>query len=393
MYTQIEHSRRGFSKDEYLARLARAQELMSEAKLGALLLTTEPEVRYFSGFLTRFWESPTRPWFLVVPAEGMPVAVIPEMGAAAFAREFIGEIRTWPSPRPSDEGISLVADTAKSLAGRQGRIGVPMGTESHLRMPLADWGRLAQTLGPGRLAPDAGIMRKLRLVKSEAEIEKIRTACAIGGRSFARLGEIAAPGVPLDQVFRQFQALALEEGADWVAYLAGAAGPAGYSDVISLATEAPLAVGDVLMLDTGIVHDGYYCDFDRNVAIGEPASKIADAHARLVEAVDAGAAVARPGASAADLFQAMAKVLGLQDGGDVGRLGHGLGMQLTEWPSLIPSDRTVLHEGMVLTLEPAIAMGKGRVLVHEENIVIRADGPEFLSPKARAQIPVIGGAA
>jgi len=43
---------------------------MARHGLGALLLTTEPEVRYFSGFLTRFWESPTRPWFLLVPAEG-----------------------------------------------------------------------------------------------------------------------------------------------------------------------------------------------------------------------------------------------------------------------------------------------------------------------------------
>ncbi|MEY8842261.1 aminopeptidase P family N-terminal domain-containing protein, partial [Cribrihabitans sp. XS_ASV171] len=64
-----------FAADEYRARLAKAQAMMAEADLAALFLTTEPEIRYFTGFLTRFWESPTRPWFLVVPAQGDPTAV------------------------------------------------------------------------------------------------------------------------------------------------------------------------------------------------------------------------------------------------------------------------------------------------------------------------------
>ena len=49
---------------------------MAENKVAALLLTTEPEVRYFTGFLTQFWQSPTRPWFLVIPASGKPIAVV-----------------------------------------------------------------------------------------------------------------------------------------------------------------------------------------------------------------------------------------------------------------------------------------------------------------------------
>ena len=52
---------RGFPQSEFEARTGRAQRLMAAQDLGFLLLTTEPEVRYFSGFLTQFWESPTRP--------------------------------------------------------------------------------------------------------------------------------------------------------------------------------------------------------------------------------------------------------------------------------------------------------------------------------------------
>ncbi len=61
---------RGFAQAEFEARTARAQRLMAAREIDALLLTTEPELRYFSGFRSQFWESPTRPWFLVVPREG-----------------------------------------------------------------------------------------------------------------------------------------------------------------------------------------------------------------------------------------------------------------------------------------------------------------------------------
>ena len=68
---------RGFVLAEFEARTARAQALMAEQDLAGLLLMSEAEVRYFSGFQTLFWQIPTRPWFLFVPASGRPVAVIP----------------------------------------------------------------------------------------------------------------------------------------------------------------------------------------------------------------------------------------------------------------------------------------------------------------------------
>jgi len=381
---------RGFPVSEFRSRVCRAQALMGKADLSALFLTTEPEVRYFTGFLTRFWESPTRPWFLIVPATGDPVAVIPSIGAHLMGQSWLRDIRTWRAPDYSDDGVSLLADTLRELTPEGGRIGLPSGIESHLRMPLTDWARLQTLVDKRHFVDDAGILRDLRVVKSEAEIAKIRTACAIADRAFARVPEIANEGVPLEQVFRHFQALCLQEGADWVSYLAGAAGQGGYGDVISPATEKPLAKGDVLMLDTGLVWDGYFCDFDRNFAIGTPSPAVADAHARLIDAADAGVAIARPGATAADLFHAMDRIVtGGKGGSDAGRLGHGLGMQLTEFPSLIPQDHTTLQPGMVLTLEPGIELSPGQTLVHEDNIVIRDGAPEILSTRAPRALPVL----
>lgn len=381
---------RGFPPTEYQTRLARAQTMMAQAGLSALMLSTEPEVRYFTGYLTRFWESPTRPWFLVVPAQGDPVAVIPSIGASLMGQTWISDIRSWSAPDLRDDGVSLLADTLAEVAGSGGLIGIPSGHESHLRMPLADFARLRSALSDQSLTDDAGIMHRLRLVKSPAEIAKIRQACAIAGRAFARVPEIAQAGTPLDHVFRRFQILCLEEGADFVPYLAGGAGPDGYGDVISPATQAPLETGDILMLDTGLVWDGYFCDFDRNFAVGAPSACATSAYTRLMEATEAGLQAARPGNTAADIFHAMdAITTGGAGGSDAGRLGHGLGMQLTEGLSFIAGDTTAIEPGMVLTLEPGVETREGRIMVHEEDIVITETGAEFLSPRAGPALPVI----
>lgn len=382
---------RGFPVSEFETRLENAQRLMAAEGLDLLLLTTEPDVRYFSGFLTQFWQSPTRPWFLLVPAAGKPVAVIPGIGAPAMERTWIGDIRSWASPNPADEGLSLLTDTIREHAGDSTRIGLPSGPETHLRLPLAEYDRLRARLPGATFRDDAGIVRSLRIVKSEAEIAKIRTACEIVSGVFEDWSRWLAPGMTEREVFRRFKVACLEAGADDVSYLVGGAGPGGYGDIISPPSERPVQEGDVLILDTGTLHDGYFCDFDRNYAIGEPSDTVSRAYRTVFAATEAGLAAARPGATCADLFRAMAAVLseGGAGAGNVGRIGHGLGMVLTEWPSITADDRTELVPGMVLTLEPGLEYAPGRMMVHEENIVIREGGAELLTRRAPDVMPVV----
>jgi len=87
------------------------------------------------------------------------------------------------------------------------------------------------------------------------ELTKVRAACKIADRAFARVPEFAQEGRPLVEVFRDFQIALLLTGADWVSCVAGGAGPDGYCDVISPAHQQPLQRGDILMLDTGAVKD------------------------------------------------------------------------------------------------------------------------------------------
>ncbi|OED48963.1 peptidase M24 [Rhodobacteraceae bacterium (ex Bugula neritina AB1)] len=382
---------RGFSEAEFAARTEKAQVIMAQQGLDGLLLLTEPEVRYFSGFHTLFWQSPTRPWFLFVPPVGKPIAIIPEIGADLMRRTWIEDIRTWSAPAPEDDGLSLLTELLSPIAGRGGSIGVMKGHETALRMPLGDYERLMAGLPGLKVADATPLVRSLRMVKSQAEIEKLRHICGIGSRSFARVPKLAQAGQPFEDLFRAFRREALAQGADDVPYLVGGADQGGYSDVISPPTGRPLQAGDIVMLDTGSTWDGYFCDFDRNFAIGHADEPSKRAYDVLWRATEAGIAAAKPGATCRDLFQAMQAVIAEMDdqGGDVGRLGHGLGMQLTEWPSHAAFDTTVIQENMVLTLEPSLGYGDGKIMVHEENIVVRADGAELLTVRAAPELPLI----
>lgn len=382
---------RGFSKQELQQRCEHAQAKMDALNIDAILLTCEPDIRYFTGFLTRFWESPTRPWFVVLPASGKPIAVIPTIGADLMSAGWVGDIHTWISPDLHDDGVTLLAQTIVKLIGKNGRLGTPMGHETHLGMPLADFYRLTELTSDITLVDAQPILTALQMVKSDAEIEKIQHICKIADRSFARMNEICQEGIPVSNVFRDFQRLLLEEGADWVPYMAGGAGQGGYSDVISPANDEPLRSGDIIMIDTGAVFDGYFCDFDRNFAIGQAKQAEFDAYEMLYRATDAGISAAIIGNTASDVFTAIADVITENnDMGDVGRLGHGLGMRLTEWPSLIADDMTVLTQNMILTIEPSVEISHRKIMVHEENIVIGQDGARLLSKRAPATLPILG---
>ncbi len=382
---------RGFAEAEFATRSAKAQALMAQRGLDGMLLLTEPEVRYFSGFHTLFWQSPTRPWFLYIPVSGKPIAIIPEIGAELMRQTWIDDIRTWSAPAPADDGISLLTELLSPLAQSGGRLGVLKGHETSLRMPLGDYERLMAALPGLKIADATGLIRALRMVKSEAEIEKLAHICAIGSRAFDAVPQIAHEGLPFEDLFRQFRREALFQGADDVPYLVGGADQGGYHDVISPPSPRPLQRGDVFMLDTGATWDGYYCDFDRNWAVGQADNASRRAYDVLWRATEAGIAAARVGTTCRELFHAMQSVIAELDdqGGDVGRLGHGLGMQLTEWPSHAAFDDTVIEENMVLTLEPSLSYGDGRIMVHEENIVVRAEGAQLLTTRAASELPVI----
>ena len=384
---------RGFPRGEFEARAERARALMTDAGLDAMLVTAEQHVRYFTGFDSQFWASPTRPWFVVVPREGGLIAVIPEIGAPGMARTWIEDIRTWPAPVPEDDGVSLLAQALSDVPRRFGRIGAELGPEMVLRMPVNDFERVRDLVAPQGAVDATPVLRGLRGVKSPAEIDKIRHVCQLTSEAFLALPGKLHAGMTEWEACREMRVEVLRRGADGSPYMMGVAGPGGYDNIIMGPTQKVIESGDILIIDTGTTFDGYYCDFDRNFAFGAPADDAIRAHEVVWQATQAGIDAARPGATTTDLWRVMSEVLeaGGSLGNNVGRLGHGLGMQLTEWPSNKEGDDTELIPGMVMTIEPGMEFAPGRMMVHEENIAITQDGCELLTIRAAPEMPVMEG--
>ena len=382
---------RGFSQSEFEHRAQKAQRVMNEEKLDAILLTTEPNVRYFSGFLTQFWQSPTRPWFLIVPREGELIAVIPEIGRAGMESTWVNDIRTWGSPCPEDDGITLLAQALSEVTVRFGRIGMTLGQESHLRMPANNFKQMTEKISPTEIVDVALHLHSLKKIKSEAEIQKIEHICQITSGAFENLPSQIRIGETQRQICLKLRQDILKRGGDNSPYLIAGSGSGGYDNIIMGPTESVLENGHVLIIDTGSTFDGYFCDFDRNFAFGNLPEEARRAYETVYRATDVGIESARPRKTTTDVWQAMWSVLEIRGalGNSVGRMGHGLGMELTEWPSVMPGDDTLLEPGMVLTIEPGMAFVPGKEMVHEENILITEEGARILTRRAPAEMPII----
>lgn len=408
---------RGFLTGEFERRLVLAQAYMRNKmdSVGALLLTTQEDISYFSGLESQFWHSPTRPVFLVLPSNGAPIAVVPEILAESMRlTSWIQpeSLRTWPAPVPEDDGVSLLQSAlaealARSTTGK--RVGLPMSIESQLRMPVADLDTIRSN--GVELVDAVPLIRTLRSVKSPAEQEKLRFACSRTSDAYESLPfllELASldkrgekgtgpQGFLTERdVAREMRIELLKCGLDQAPYVIARSGAGGYPSVVDGPTDRALNAGDVLVVDTGSTYDGYWSDFDRNFYVTEQdgdqsiPAPIALAHEQLWQATEAGISAARPGATMADLH-AVLKV-SLRDAGvdasdldkimGCGRWGHGLGIHLTEWPSLVSDEHTVLTPGMVITIEPSLPLPGNRTLVHEEDILITEDGADVLSRRA-----------
>jgi Xaa-Pro aminopeptidase len=382
-----------FNRKEFEHRVERARKLMTREKLDGIMVTSEANLEYLSGFTTQFaWNTPSRPWYFVLPRTGKATGVIPEIGISNWqATSWVEDIFTWPSPRPENEGFDLLSDVIGGIKRKYGRFGVELGPESRLGMPAGDLLRFKRIIRPLKMVDAFGIMVELRLIKSPAEVARIRHICQIVSDAFDALPNLVEPESTEKDLVRRFQADLLLRGADKTPYTVIGSGRGGYNSIIMGPTNRRLKKGDIFLIDTGSRYDGYFCDFDRNFAIGDPPDRIKRIHDILFRATDAGINAAVPGNTAADVFYAQAKVLvdsGIEVG-NVGRLGHGLGKVLTEPPSNKPEDKTKLVPGMVLTIEPSAMFGRGKILAHEENLVITKSGPKLLSRRAPGEMPVI----
>ena len=400
MATLLQMPDRGFPQSEYEQRVARAQAGMYEQKLDAILCTTEANFRYFTGFHSQFWHSPTRPWFVLIPAHQKPIAIIPSIGQQALEETWLDEIHTWQSPNPQDEGISILTHLIKKHCTNCKQLGMTLGSASHLRMPINDLHKLIANIRPINLIDAMPLITKLRNKKSNKEIDKIRFSCQLTSQAFAnlcQLQETTKNNFSERQICQLMRNDLINLGADETPYLVAASDYGGYQSIITGPSDKKLLANDILMIDTGTIFDGYYCDFDRNYAIDNAPDESQKAHQILHQATAKAMSLAHQGNTTTTLYQAMAKIIAdsninLASNGSVGRFGHGIGMQLTEGFSITATDNTPLEKGMVVAIEPSITYlvdGQAKTMVHEENIAITDDKAELLTWRTPEELTII----
>ena len=382
---------KGFDITEYKERVAKAINLMEKNNLEILLITSPQNFRYFTGLDSYFWESPTRPWFLLLSLHSDPIAVIPSIGETAIRKTWIKNIKSWESPNPDDEGISVLKEAILSINKNKCSIGAEMGSESFMRMTINDFNKLNNILSNHEFINASSLIWELRMIKSDKEISKIKKITTIASRAFQDLINMISVGQSEIEITNNFKKKLLDLGADYTLYMSCASGQGGYDQIICNPTEKKLIDGDILVIDTGTTLDGYFCDFDRNFGFGNLAKSSLMAYDVLWETTEAAMQHVKPGNTCADISNAMTKILNKYSpvSSSIGRMGHGLGLQLTEPPSIMPSDNTILKENMILAIEPSIEYAPGKMLVHEENILITKNGFELLTTRTSKAIPNI----
>ena len=378
-----------FPKEEYLKRLDNIHKKLENENIDAIVITSPANFRYFSGLDSNFWESPTRPWFLIISKNGKIKALVPSIGLSAIESTFIKDIEVWQSPNPKDEGTSLLKKIIKTFP-KNSNIGFELGIESYLRMSIKEFLKINKDLQEYNFIDSTNIVWSLRKIKSDLEIKNIEKVCSITSKVFNNLINKISLGMSEREIATIFKKDLINNGVDYIMYLSCASGINGYNQIICNPSEKKIGDGDILIIDTGSTLNGYYCDFDRNFGFGNINQKSLDAYNKLWNATEKTLEIIKPGISCKEVYESLSKNLFSSNvKSSVGRMGHGFGLQLTEPPSIMIDDNTILEKNMILALEPSIEIENDLMLVHEENILITQNGNRLLSSRTPKELPVI----
>lgn len=374
-----------FPKEEYLKRLDNIHKKLENENIDAIVITSPANFRYFSGLDSNFWESPTRPWFLIISKNGKIKALVPSIGLSAIESTFIKDIEVWQSPNPKDEGTSLLKKIIKTFP-KNSNIGFELGMETYLRMSIKEFLKIKKDLQEYNFIDSTNIVWSLRKIKSDLEIKNIEKICSITSKVFNNLINKISLGMSEREIATIFKKDLINNGVDYIMYLSCASGINGYNQIICNPSEKKIGDGNILIIDTGSTLNGYYCDFDRNFGFGNINQKSLDAYNKLWDATEKTLEIIKPGISCKEVYESLSKNL---FSSNVGRMGHGFGLQLTEPPSIMIDDNTILEKNMILALEPSIEIENDLMLVHEENILITQNGNRLLTSRTPKELPVI----
>ena len=367
---------------EYLERLERLRAEMRAHSLDAVLLGTGMNLAYFTGYPSPA-RNVARPYFALLPLAGEPV-FFSHTGHAYEARRlsWIRDVREYISL--SQAPVELITDALRERGLNSGTIGMELGYEQTLDISTLEFRRLEESIRPARLADAAPALWKLRMIKSEGETACFREAHRITADAYASTFGAARDGMAESAIWARMRGL-LDRPDTGEVFLVITSGNGNYDLVTKPPEPRIVRRGEMVWMDAGCTVCGYWSDYSRAGVVGGANDEQRRAQEAVHRITMDAIALIRPGvkcsfiarfclARIAELpFPVTSRIAEL-----AGRIGHGIGLNLTEPPHLAPYDDTPLEAGMVVSVEPGVATAYGTFHV-EENVLVTEDGVELLT--------------
>jgi Xaa-Pro aminopeptidase len=331
-----------------------------------LLVTSLVNVRYLTGFLS------SNAAVLVDP-EG-EATLYTDFRYAEAARHVDG-VTFEETPR------AVIAALAELLSGR--RIGVEA---AHLSVASADLLRN----GGVDLGATAGTVEALRAVKDAGELEVMRRAAAISDRVFEELGRERFVGRTEAELAWWIEQAWHEAGADGASFAAAVAAGENGARPHGKPRDVAIPENTLVVVDAGCAVDGYASDCTRTFFTGEPTGRLREVYDLCLTAQLDGLAAVAPGASGREVDAASRVAIGeagLADRYGHG-LGHGVGLEVHELPTLRPESDSVLVAGNVVTVEPGLYLPGELGVRIEDMVVVTEDGCERLTTVTKEPVQV-----
>ncbi|MFZ2512530.1 MAG: Xaa-Pro peptidase family protein [Gordonia sp. (in: high G+C Gram-positive bacteria)] len=362
-----------FGSDVYAQRLRRAAQIAGDRKIAAMVIGAGPDLEYLTGAAVDTFERLTA---LVVQPTRDSYLVTPRLELGSLAGSAIGEleleVRDWADGQdPYDLALRGIAS-----AGGRLELAVAEALPALHLIPLAE-----RAGAPVRLATP--MLRELRMIKDEAELQALRDAGAAIDRVHARMGEWLRPGRTEAQVAADISAAILEEGHSAAAFVIVGSGPNG-ADPHHEHSERVIGVDDIVVIDIGgPLGVGYNSDCTRTYCFDDPSAEIAAAYAVLERAQAASVAAVRPGVTAESIDAAGREVLaeaGLAEH-FIHRTGHGIGLSVHEEPYIVEGNDLLIEPGMAFSVEPGIYFPGQWGARIEDIVIVTETGAESVNAR------------
>lgn len=366
---------------EYTARLARAQALLREQGLAALYLHAGTSLRYFTGLV---WRGSERLVGAVLPARGEIEFLAPafEEGTVRDYQVLPGAIHTWHEHE--SPYVLLQRRLAAHGVADGGRLAVCEAT------PFFVVDGLREVAPALQLVNAKPVTAACRMHKSAAEIALMQRAHDMTLAVHRATASMLYEGISADEV---------EEFIDAAHRKVGAAG--SYFCIVLFGPDSafphgvrrpkPLRRDDMVLIDTGCLVHGYMSDITRSYVFGQPSARQREIWNCEKSAQAAAFAAARIGVACEEVDQAARRELerhGLGPGyalpGLPHRTGHGIGLDIHEWPYLVGGDRTPLAPGMCFSNEPMICVPGEFGIRHEDHFYMTPAGPRWFTQPAHS---------